>query len=128
MSNYNDLFVRSFMGDTNTYPKPGSCSPWTSPDIIPYGIEQPKDPKSVFLGNNFNKTFKNTVYQTLNNYIYIRAKNYASKQQKGKIYLYWCPSQLLLSPGLWKKNAMESTKGRKRRCRRIRGRSGCRCR
>lgn len=113
MSNYNDLFVRSYMEDKNTYPKPGSCSPWSSPDIIPYGIELFKNPKLDFLGANFNKTFKNEVFQSMHNYIYIRAKNFASKQQKGKIYLYWCPSQLLLSPGLWKNNAMESTKGQK---------------
>lgn len=112
MSDYNDLFVRSFLGDRNAYPKPNDCSPWTSPDIIPYGIELPKNPKEVFLGANFDKTFTNKVYQTMNNYIFVRAKNYAPKQQKGQIYLYWCPSQLLLSPGLWERNAMESTKGR----------------
>lgn len=113
MSSYNDLFVRSYMGDTNTYPKPSSCSPWSSPDIIPYGIKMSQNPKTDFLGDNFNKTFQNTVVQTMNNYIYVRAQNFATKEQEGKIYLYWCPSQLLLSPGLWQNNAMESTKGQK---------------
>lgn len=112
MADYNDLFIRSFMGDTNTYPKPSSCSPWTSPDIIPYGTELSKNPKSDFLGKNFDKKFTNQVVQNMNNYIYIRAKNFAAKEQTGKIYLYWCPAQLLLSPGLWKNKVMESTKGK----------------
>lgn len=111
MADYNDLFIRSFMGDTNKYPKPASSSAWTSPDIIPYGIKQSKDPKDEFLGKNFNSTLTNGLIQTMNNYIYIRAKNYANKTQKGQIYLYWSPSQLLLSPGLWEQNVIESTKG-----------------
>lgn len=111
MADYNDLFVRSFMGDTNKYPKPADSSSWTSPDIIPYGIKLSKNPKAEFLDDNFDKTFTNELIQTMNNYIYIRAKNFATKTQKGQIYLYWSPSQLLLSPGLWQKNVIESTKG-----------------
>lgn len=102
MPKYGGLFVRGYMGDTGDYPKPASSSVWESPDIIPWGTAVCEDPAAAFLGSNFNKAYSNDVYGGIQNYVYVRGQNFSGGDLKGKMYLYYSDSTMLLAPSTWK--------------------------
>lgn len=109
---YDQFFIRSYPGDTNMYPKPVSCNPALSPDIIPV-LQVEKNPQSAFLGSNFEKVFGNNIEGNAVNYFYVRGKNYASSITEYDMKLYWSKSTMLMTPSAWKHNALDASNGSK---------------
>ena len=110
MSTYKGLFVRSFQGDTNVYPKPSESLVWTSPDIIPYGVNVCNDPTTEFLGENFDKQFSEDIIGDIQNYVYVRGENKSGGLLNGRMYLYASDSTMLLAPSTWEN--IRSTKNK----------------
>lgn len=102
MANYNGIFMRSTLGQTNTLPKPGALS--SSPDIIPYGISPVSDPQTFFR-SNYDSDPGKALEAKYENYIYLRGKNYSDQKiddsGDNKPKLFWSKASLLTYPGDW---------------------------
>src|SRR5688500_7023321 len=102
---YADIYMRDFTGDTGSIPSTTRDSVGTSPDIIPAGTTATPNYQTFFAGNYsgpFN--YYQNLQQNLYNYIYVRGYNLFAGAQSGKIYLYYAPSSLLLTPSIWANN------------------------
>jgi hypothetical protein len=107
---YADIYMRDFPGDTGTIPSTTRDSVCTSPDIIPAGPSSVPNYQTVFAGNyNGPFTYYQNIQQSLYNYIYVRANNLFAGAQSGKIYLYYAPSSLLLTPAIWTNNLIPNS-------------------
>lgn len=105
---YDDLFIRSNLGDTGTIPRSGTQS--RSPDVIPYGTDPVADPQAFFSGN-YNQDVGKDLVANARNYLYLRAKNLAAGAETGSFYLYYAPSNLLLWPNIWQNNVLKTSTG-----------------
>jgi len=107
---YTDIFMRDFVGDTGTIPSTTRVAVSASPDIIPAGTSPVSNYQTVFAGNyNGPFTYYQNVEQNLYNYFYVRAYNLFAGAQTGKIYLYYTPSSLLLMPSIWTGNQIQNS-------------------
>lgn len=112
VTQYADLFMRDFPGDTGEIPSTTRVSVSASPDIIPSG------PNAVpnyltFFANNYSGPYSyfQNVQQNVYNYIYVRAFNLFPLAQTGTIALYYAPSSLLLAPANWINNTIPNANG-----------------
>jgi hypothetical protein len=102
MSQYQDIYMRDFPGDTGVIPSTTRLAVFYSPDIIPNGPDAVPD-YGTFFTNNFNGPYNYyaNVQQNLFNYIYVRGMNLFPGAQTGQIFLYYADSSLLLVPANW---------------------------
>lgn len=102
MATYNGLFVRSTLNQSNTVPRAGAQS--SSPDIIPYGIKPADNPQTYFK-DTYNQDVGKVLEGEKTNYIYLRAKNFASQKivDSGdtKPRLFWTRASVLTYPDKW---------------------------
>jgi len=107
---YQDLLVRGNLGETNTLPRNASSH---SPDIIPYGLDLAPDPQATFgSAAAYAADQGKTLIADGQNYLYMRAKNYAPAQETGTVSLYYAKSSLLLYPDQWENNKMLTSDGK----------------
>lgn len=102
MSDYNDIFIRNTLGETNSLPRDGSDT--DSPDIIPWGTAEARDPVTTFASASSYGTNpgKKVVYDS-QNYIYIRGKNDNSDLVAGTVSLYYAHRTQLSNPNAWQR-------------------------
>lgn len=103
-----NILIRDSLQDTGTVPSPGY--PYTSPDIICTQQTQVSNPTTYFT-NNYYSDPNQPVISNQNNYIYMRGKNLGSDTSSGTVYLYWCPSSLLMLPTQWTQNVLQANIG-----------------
>ena len=96
-STYNGLFFRAQLGQANTLPKAGAQS--QSPDIIPYGTVPTTDPTNTF--TDYGKDYGQQLTANTANYIYLRAKNYATTTLSETPRLFYTKSSVLSYPSSW---------------------------
>lgn len=109
---YADIYMRDFPGDTGLIPSTTRVSVSSSPDIIPAGPTAIQNYATYFAGNyNGPFTYYQNLQQNLFNYIYVRGFNLFGGAQTGKIYLYYTPSSLLLQPSIWTGNQIQNSNG-----------------
>jgi hypothetical protein len=105
---WDDLYLRANLEDQGAVPRK---APWNhSPDLIPSGILPVDHPARVFDRSYDQELARSLVAQTPN-YIYLRVKNFAAQPRRGRLYLYYTPSQLLLYPQLWSQNVLRTSSG-----------------
>lgn len=108
-STYQDLLVRGRLGETNSMPRNASSA---SPDLIPYGLDLAQDPQATFgSAAAYGADQGKALIANGQNYLYMRAKNYAPAEEKGKAYLYYAKSSLLLYSDQWENNKLETSQG-----------------
>jgi hypothetical protein len=109
---YADIYMRDFSGDTGAIPSTTRVAVSESPDIIPAGPNPVSNYQTLF-SNNFNGPYNyyQNVQQNLFNYIYVRGFNLFPGPQTGKVYLYYAPSSLLLRPSIWIGNQLQNSNG-----------------
>ncbi len=95
---WTDLFVRDSLQDNATTPSPGY--PYVSPDLICTRQTTYPNPTRTFT-DNYGNDPNQAAIANQNNYFYTRAKNLGSATQGGTIYLYWCPTSLVMTPSQW---------------------------
>ncbi|WP_137046501.1 hypothetical protein [Pseudolabrys sp. FHR47] len=98
-----NILVRDSLQDSGQSPSPGY--PYTSPDIICNQNQLVADPTSTYTANYSSDPNKALIVNQ-SNYIYVRGKNLGSTASGGTVYLYWCPSSLLMTPDQWTPNAL----------------------
>lgn len=97
---WSSILLRNCLQDTGTIPRPATC-PFMSPDIIcTQNSQVPPSPSP----QNYNNDPNLPLIPGQNNYFYIRAENLGTTTGAGRVYLYWCPSSLLLLPEQWTQN------------------------
>lgn len=106
MPMYDDLFIRTTLGDVGQYPSK-AASAYKSPDIIAWGTETIPDP-TVFLAQNYNTTWYNNVVAKETNYIYCRAKNLFTLPATGRLYLYHAPAGVIADVTVWHDNRLST--------------------
>ena len=110
MSNdYTDLMIRDYFGDNGT-PRSGNLS--ASPDIIPWGTA-PLDNFQTYLtsADAVNQDLGKNIIGYQANYLFVRCLNQGTGAASGKVYLYYSPSNLLMAPGLWSENVLNTQNG-----------------
>jgi hypothetical protein len=95
---WTDLFVRDSLQDNAITPSPGY--PYTSPDLICTQQTTYPNPTQTFTGN-YASDPNQAAIANQNNYFYTRAKNLGAPTQGGTMYLYWCPTSLVMTPSQW---------------------------
>lgn len=107
---YNDLMIRDYFGDNGT-PRSGNLS--ASPDIIPWATNPiPEDFQTYFTtGSIVNTDVGKDIIGYQANTLFVRTLNQATGAASGKVYLYYSPSNLLMAPGLWSQNALNTQNG-----------------
>ncbi len=112
MTQYADLFMRDFVGDTGQIPSTTRDAVSWSPDVIPAGPRPIQNYLSV-LAANYNGPFDyyQNVQQQTYNYVYTRGFNLFPSAQSGTIALYYAPSALLLRPSIWINNVIPNANG-----------------
>jgi hypothetical protein len=101
---YDDLFLRLHLRDNGS--RPAADPVYTSPDIIPWGVEPVSNPQNTFA--NFGIDYGRTVTWGVRNYIYSRATNLSSGSSSGELQLYWTKATLINYPFTWKDNQISS--------------------
>ncbi|MEP9360488.1 hypothetical protein [Sphingomonas sp. KR3-1] len=108
MTQYADIFMRDFVGDTGQIPSTTRTTVSQSPDIIPAGTTPVANYQTYYANNYYGPINSYNYYHNLQqqnyNYIYLRADNLYPGAQTGQVYLYYCPSSLLLLPDQWINN------------------------
>jgi hypothetical protein len=107
---YDDLMIRDYFGD-NGSPRTGNLS--GSPDIIPWGTDPiPADYQTFFTTTpQVNQDLGKDVVGFQANTLFVRTLNQATGAASGKVYLYYSPSNLLMAPGLWSQNVLNTVNG-----------------
>jgi hypothetical protein len=103
-----NILIRDSLQDTGVAPSPGY--PYTSPDVICTQQTQVSNPTQTFT-NNYYSDPNQAVIANQNNYIYMRGKNLGTVTSSGTVFLYWCPSSLLMTPPQWTQNALQANIG-----------------
>ncbi|MDY7093685.1 MAG: hypothetical protein SX243_12005 [Acidobacteriota bacterium] len=101
---YDDLYVRSRVGDPGTIPR-STAGLSSSPDVIPYGL-MPVDKPEEFFKANFDQSVGSNVFSNTANYLYVRGENLYDGARSGDVYLYYAESNLLLYPSVWRENLL----------------------
>jgi hypothetical protein len=101
--------IRDYFGD-NGSPRTGNLC--CSPDIIPWGVA-PLPDFQTYLTNadTVNKDLGKAIIGYQANYLFVRSFNHSADAASGKVYLYYSPSNLLMAPGLWSNNALNTQNG-----------------
>jgi hypothetical protein len=103
MATYNGIFMRSALNQSNIVPRAGAQS--GSPDIIPYGLQPPKENPETFFRSNYDKDVGQLLYAKQTNLIYLRGKNYSGEtiddKDATRPHLYWTKASLLSYPDDW---------------------------
>jgi hypothetical protein len=109
---YQDIFMRDFVGDTGQIPSTMRDSVYQSPDIIPFG-PSPDPNYATDFANNYNGPFNyyQNISSTAYNYIYVRGYNLFPGAQTGTINLYYARASMLLLPSQWINNIIPNTNG-----------------
>jgi hypothetical protein len=81
-----------------------------SPDIIPYGDEPVKEPLTFFIAN-YKQDVGKALIENVENYLYLRGKNFSENTVIGKFYLYYAKPSLILYPDQWENNALQTSTG-----------------
>lgn len=112
MAQYQDIYMRDYVGDTGQVPSDTRMGVSQSPDIIPYGPNPDTNYQADFAAN-YNGPFGyiQNVNPAAYNYIYVRGFNAFPTAQTGSINLYWSPASLLLWPQGWIANRIANTNG-----------------
>lgn len=106
---YTDLMIRDYFGDNGT-PRSGTLS--ASPDIIPWGTEPLPDFQTYLTTQQaVNSDLGKDIVGYQDNYLFVRCLNLSSAAAAGKVYLYYSPSNLLMAPGLWSTNVLNTQNG-----------------
>lgn len=109
---YQDIFMRDFVGDTGQIPSTTRDSVYQSPDIIPFGPSPDPSYATDFV-NNYNGPFNyyQNISSTAYNYIYVRGFNLFPGAQTGTINLYYARASMLLLPSQWINNQISNING-----------------
>lgn len=103
-----NILIRDSLQDSGQVPSPGY--PYTSPDVICTQQQQVQNPTQTFTAN-YNSDPNQAVISNQNNFIYMRGKNMGQTASGGTVYLYWCPSSMLMTPNQWTQNALQANIG-----------------
>lgn len=110
MNQFQDIYMRDYVGDSGQVPSDVRQGVSASPDIIPWGAS-PNPNYQTDLVNNYN--VPSGYFQNINplgyNYIYVRGFNAFPSSQSGSINLYYAPASLLLWPPRWQSNVIQNT-------------------
>jgi hypothetical protein len=106
------LYVRRTPSDTGYFSN-YQATVAQSPDIIPSGSSLIADPLGAFgTPNSYGEGFGDaSISVAQNNYIYVRAKNFAAFPADANVYLYYAPAGLFLTPDQWKDNLIRTKSG-----------------
>jgi len=112
VTQYQDIYLRDFVGDTGQIPSTTRLYVNMSPDIIPAGQTPTPNYQSTYTAN-YNGPYN--YYQSLTanayNYIYVRGFNAAPQATSGTVNLYWAKASILLLPSQWISNVIPNTNG-----------------
>jgi hypothetical protein len=112
MTQYRDLYMRDFVGDSGEIPSTTRVAVSASPDIIPAGSTPTPDYLTYYAGNYAGPfTYYQNVQQNVANYVYVRAFNLFPQAQSGQIALFYAASSLLLIPSRWENNLIPNANG-----------------
>ena len=107
---WTDVLIRTNFSDSGKVPTSGSAS--HSPDIVPNGITLINDPVTYLTSDdNWMKDVGKNIEQSRQNFIYMRGINLHDGPRKGRFYLYYAPSSILLYPSEWKDNQLKTSSG-----------------
>lgn len=108
-NDYTHLMIRDYFGD-NGKPRSGNLS--QSPDIIPWGTDPlPHFQTYLTSAEAVNQDLGKDIVGWQSNYLFVRCLNNGSEAATGKVYLYYSPSNLLMAPGLWSENVLNTENG-----------------
>lgn len=112
MTQYQDIYLRDFVGDTGQIPSTTRLYVNMSPDIIPAGQQPVIDYQTTFV-NNYNGPYNYYSSLVVNaaNYIYVRGYNAAPQGTSGTVNLYWAKASILLLPSQWIANVIPNANG-----------------
>lgn len=82
-----------------------------SPDIISAGKAPFPDPTFLEKPENYGNAYDNSLYIGWPNYLYIRGKNFGTKDVAGQWNLFWAEPNILLYPFLWQQNQLATSDG-----------------
>jgi hypothetical protein len=111
MGNYNDIYMRAYLGDPGNVPRSTSYPLSASPDLIPYGTQPVTDVNSLLLDSSWNQVYDTKLVINQTNYLYMRAQNLGTTTTSGVFSLYYAPSSLLLWPSVWQQNQLLTQAG-----------------
>lgn len=112
MTQYQDIYIRDFVGDTGQIPSTTRLNVNLSPDIIPVG--QSIDPGyQTIYANNYDGPYNyySDLIKDAYNYIVVRGYNAAPQATSGTINLYWAKASILLLPSQWIANSIPNVNG-----------------
>lgn len=102
---YNDVFMRDNFNDYGQATVEGAV--YKSPDIVPCMETPLPNPEKTLEETWFTDIGKNIVNGA--NYIYVRGNSLATKENVNfQVHLYYCKSSLLMYPGQWKDNYIQT--------------------
>lgn len=109
-TSYNDLIVRDYFGDDGSG-RAGNLS--SSPDIIPWGTTKLDNYQQYLTSDTIpSQDLGKDIVGYQANYLYVRCLNQSDGAASGKVYLYYAPSNLLMAPGLWSQNQLNTQDGK----------------
>ncbi|MCY0094903.1 hypothetical protein [Hoeflea ulvae] len=106
MTPYLGIFLRDQLDQINTLPR-SEVDDTSSPDIINSGLTEAKNPQVAF-GQSYTKYVGEDLNYGKTNHIYVRGKNYASRQVVGSATLYWAYKTKLSDPSSWQQLVTDS--------------------
>src|SRR5688572_25878488 len=110
MGNYNDIYMRAYLGDPGNVPRSSAYPLSASPDLIPYGTS-PADPSTFLTDASWGQAYNATLVVRQSNYLYMRAQNLGSQATTGTFSLYYSQASLLLWPSVWSGNQLKTQTG-----------------
>lgn len=111
MGNYNDIYMRAYLGDPGNVPRSTSYPLSASPDLVPYGTQPATDVNSLLTDTSWNQVYNSPLVINQSNYLYMRAQNLGTAQTTGQFSLYYSPASLLLWPSEWQQNQLQTAGG-----------------
>jgi hypothetical protein len=106
---YDKILIRTSLTDDGTLPREGDLS--SSPDVIPYGMEEVADPVPYFI-ENYDENVNTFLTAGKKNYIFIRGKSLVTGVEKADMYVYYALDADLDTPAKWSKNMLKTATGK----------------
>lgn len=111
-SHYSGLYVRRTLSDDQQLSATSAVEA-LSPDVIIAGTTRIIEPQALFgTATSYSENFfDKSLVKGQENFIYVRAKNFGSVPESVRVYLYYAPAGLTLTPDQWKNNMIKTSSG-----------------
>jgi hypothetical protein len=110
---WNYFLMRTNTGDAGDVPGPAPA--YASPDIIPWGTQDPPADPARFFVDNYGTAYDNELVVGQPNRIFMRARNLNAARQEGEMALYWSKAAFILWPtgdNGWSNNIISTASGK----------------